>query len=128
MTTLTLSLNLQPAVDRALRGAVTQLGTAIQTGFDQQVYGWPVITKRRSGELAGTVRDVVDRGTLKGSQTAPFQVRPGVWAIEWTTPYANAVFLGAVLKGRKGALPARNVPMNTVASFDLSRAFLGAWK
>lgn len=128
MTTITLNVNLEPATDTALRYATKSLGTAIRTGFDDPVYSWPGVTKRRSGEVAGSPRNVVDLGALRDSQTEPIRLQQFAYALEWTAPYANAVFLGAVGKGRKSSIPARNVPKNVLNTFDLKRAFLVGWE
>lgn len=130
MNRLTLHFNftaLNRQADQAMSRGTRQLGTAIQAGFKDPVYAWPGVTKRRSGTVAGTVRDVVDLGELRDSQTPARRVGPGHYEISWTADHAAAVFLGAVLKGRKGAMPARNVPMNVLRNFDFLAAVARAW-
>lgn len=114
-------------VDVAARKATRQLGDAIQEGFGDVAYAWPGVTKRRSGETAGTVRDVVDLGTLRDSQSAPLRVGNGHYELTWDTDYAAAVFLGAVFKRRSYTMPARNVPLNVLRDFDFPAAFAQAW-
>ena len=113
--------------DQAMRRTVVKLGEAIQDGFDDPRYIWPGVTKRRSGAVAGTRRDVVDLGTLKGSQTTPVRLGGGRYRLEWQANYAAAVFLGAVFRKRRGVMPARNVPMNVLRDFEFARTFGGEW-
>lgn len=112
----------------ALKRTVERLGTAIQAGFNDPSYAWPGVTKRRSGELAGTTRNVIDLGSLKGSQTAPVKVGRGHYRISWEGDHAAAVFLGAVFKKRRGSLPARNVPLNVLREFNFAKAFAQEWR
>ena len=121
-------LPIQQQADRALEGAVRKAGQAIRQGFSDPGYAWPGVTKRRSGQLAGTRRDVVDTGELRDSQTPPVRLGVGAYQLQWTAQRAAATFLGAVYKRRAYSLPARNVPLNTLRDFDFPAAFAQAWK
>lgn len=116
------------ALDRPMERAARKLGTAIGAGFEDPVYAWPTITKRRNGDTAGTVRDVKDLGDLQRSQTPPERVAPGHYQIAWMAEHAAAVFLGAVYKRRRGSMPARNVPLNVLRDFDFAAAYAEAWR
>lgn len=120
-------LGLQTKADDALDGAVRKFGQAVQAGFDDPVYSWPGVTKRRNGETAGTVRDVVDLGELQRSQEQR-RISSGHQQLAWTADHAAATFVGAVFKRRRYTMPARNVPLNVLRDFDFEGAFQQAWK
>lgn len=115
-------------LERPMEQAVRKLARAVHDGFEDPAYAWPGVTKRRSGEVAGTVRDVKDLGTLQRSQQEPVRVAPGQYQLAWTAEHAAAVFLGAVYKRRKGSMPARNVPLNVLRDFDFPAAYAQAWR
>lgn len=120
--------NVGEVLDRPMEQVVRKLARAMHDGFEDPSYAWPGVTKRRSGEVAGTRRDVKDLGTLQRSQQEPVRVTPGHYQIAWTAEHAAAVFLGAVYKKRKGAMPARNVPLNVLRDFDFPAAYAQAWR
>ena len=113
----------------ALKRTVERLGTAIQAGFDDPSYAWPGVTKRRSGELAGTTRNVIDLGSLKGSQTAPVKVGRGHYRISWESDHAAAVFPRARCS-RSGAAASQpaTCPLNVLREFDFAKAFAQEWR
>lgn len=121
-------LALQRGADQALETAVKEAGSAIRQSFEDPVYSWPGVTKRRNGSTVGTRRNVVDLGELQRSQTPPIRVGVGHYQIQWLSDHAAAVFLGAVYKRRAYVLPARNVPLNALRDFDFEHAFAQAWK
>lgn len=120
-------LTLQTQADETLERTTRKLGQAIQTGFEDPVYGWPGVTKRRNGETAGTVRDVKDMGELQRSQEQR-RISSGHQQLAWTADHAAAVFLGAVFKRRRYVMPARNVPLNVLRDFDFEGTFQRNWK
>ena len=59
------------ALDRAFAGVTRDFAAQCQATFDDEVWSWPATTRRRSGEVAGKTRDLVDTGELKRSQQSP---------------------------------------------------------
>lgn len=93
-----------------------------------RIWSWPGNTRRRSGELAGKTRNVVDLGTLRDSLREPQEVSARHWRLTWNAEYAAAVFLGAVFRKRAASLPARNVPLAAVRTLNLGQTFARSWK
>lgn len=95
-------------IQKALSDTADEAARANITAMQLSRYPWPRQTVRKSGEVAGLVRDIVDLAGLVGSQRLE-QVRQGVFALTWggsEAPYAAAVFYGATT--RNGThLPAR---------------------
>ena len=65
----------------------------LHDSFDDEVWQWPRLTDRRSGEIAGSPRDITDTGALQASQTmqriSRFRVR-----YRWGESYASLVLTG----------------------------------
>lgn len=118
----------QEPTERALKRAVDDLAEALSKQFTAVHWAWPAPTERHNGEVAGTLRDLVDSGALQRSQTRPERVSALHYRIRWTEPYAAAVFLGAVFKTRQGSLPARNIAYGAFQTFNLAEHFAHHWR
>ncbi len=127
--TVTLDLrDLDEQTDRALKGVAVRAGQRTQQQMQARRWAWPRTTPRQNGSLAGTTRNIVDEGRLRDSQTDPRRVAPHTYQIDWTAPYAAAVFLGAVFRKRSGSLPARNAPLAAIRGMNLASDFARAWR
>lgn len=109
-------------LDRTFAGVVQEFAAECQATFDDEVWNWPVTTRRRSGEVAGKTRDLVDTGELKRSQQPPAVIRLSA-RLSWSATHAAPVFLGAVARNRRASMPARNLPLYVAERFDWQRAF-----
>ena len=65
---------------------------------EAEVYDWPTATRRKSGELVRSPRNIVDTGTLLRSQSAP-RVQENRLTITWGAPYSGEVLRGGFLVG-----------------------------
>jgi hypothetical protein len=63
----------------SLESAFLVTATALFDGFEDaindEIYVWPRLTKRSTGEIAGSPRDIVDTGAFRDSQTMTIEVR-----------------------------------------------------
>ena len=109
--------------DRAARGTTEAIGRQTQDLMQARMWGWPGLTERRNGALAGTRRDLVDTGALLRSQSDPQRAAAGHYRLSWNAEYAAAVFLGAVFRKRRYSMPARNAPLMAVRRLNIPQVF-----
>ena len=114
--------------DAALKTVAGRVGTRTQVLMRARVWTWPNTTERANGTQAGTLRDIVDTGTLARSQSEPRPNGPLNYTITWDADYAAAVFLGAVFRKRAYSMPARNAPLMALRSLNLPAQFAQAWR
>lgn len=112
----------------ALGTVAARVGTRTQVLMHARTWAWPNTTERANGTQAGTLRDIVDTGTLARSQSDPKATGPLNYTIIWDADYAAAVFLGAVFRKRAYSMPARNAPLAALRSLNLSVQFAQAWR
>ncbi len=97
------------ALTSGLQETVRDLDSAYQTAIESPRYGWPGETIRRSGERAGTTRNIVDQGAFRDSQEFEF-INPFLAEFSWGgggVNYAPQIFFGyTTTKGNE--FPARN--------------------
>ena len=60
-------------LDSAFRATATTYNRAMQQAIASPVWNWPRRTLRRSGEVAGSPRNIVDEGDLLDSQKLSFE-------------------------------------------------------
>jgi hypothetical protein len=90
-----------PAILTAYRPALDQqLKQEIQT---VQYTGWPARTKRRNGSIAGSTRDIVDKGKFLNSQRA---ATINATTIQFTWGNSGVTYAGYILRG----VPGKNYP------------------
>jgi phage gpG-like protein len=103
-------------MQRGLNRIETSLSQALDRAMESSTWTWTSRTTiRQNGSTAGSPRDIVDTGKLKGSKKLKtrFLQSGGSVAIEYNSPYARLVHFGGVITpyGRKGralvTLPAR---------------------
>lgn len=109
----------------AFRDTVRTLERALPPAHQERIYRWAGQTRRASGELAGTPRDVYDLGTLAGSQQPAIYAGPLEARIRWDAEHAAATYLGAVFRKRQYSLPSRNVPLRALGRLNLPEVFAG---
>ena len=85
---------LDQIIHDAFRATVNAYADQCQEEFDTEQYRWPGSTARKSGEIAGTTRDITDEGELKESQQEPEFTSPDRAVIEWTANHAALVHEG----------------------------------
>ena len=107
MATVTIN---RAAIDRVLtnglQDTVRDLDSAYQTAIESPRYAWPGITRRQSGETAGTTRNIVDRGNFRDYQQVQF-INPFLAEFSWNTPYAPQIFFGYTTRAGN-SFPPRN--------------------
>ena len=92
-----------------LQDTVRDLDSAYQTAIESPQYRWPGTTLRRSGELAGTTRNIVDQGSFRDSQEVQF-VNPLLAEFSWggrAVNYASQIFFGYTTRSGN-SYPPRN--------------------
>lgn len=60
-------------LEAALEETAKQLSEQFQKEFDDSKWDWPTVTKRRSGEVVGSPRNIIDSQALKDSQSLSFE-------------------------------------------------------
>jgi hypothetical protein len=111
-----------------LRLRVADIMTAYGTAIDQQLkqeiqtpqFSWPRETKRRSGSVAGTIRNIVDTGTFLRSQRRD---RPNATTLRFTWGNDGVSYAGYILSG----VPGRNYPARDWIKPALDRLPLDAF-
>lgn len=101
-----------------LRDTVRDLDSAYQTAIESPRYGWPGTTQRKSGELAGSLRNIVDLGNFRDSQDVAF-INPFLVQFSWGgggVNYAPQIFFGYTTRAGN-VFPARN-PVEAAHSIE----------
>ena len=96
-------------LSKAMKSYSKELDQNLDRQFSDSKWQWPGLTRRRSGQLAGSPRDIIDTGELLDSKQGPTPVYGGRIGRRWTwnTPYASMVKNGFV--SSTGAIyPARD--------------------
>ncbi len=96
---------LNQVAGRALSAYAKELDPVLDRQFTDDKWGWPRVTRRRSGEIAGSPRNVIDSGDLLGSKT--FTASPNKRRWVWDTPYASLVKNGYITS-TGASVPARD--------------------
>lgn len=91
------------------------LKTALNEALQSSIWSWPRTTLRKNGQTAGTSRDIIDTGQLRGSlsiKTSFLQTKVNT-KITYSAPYAALVHYGGMVQpyGNRNAasvlIPAR---------------------
>jgi hypothetical protein len=105
---------------RAFRATTRDLKAHYRLEFDQDIYAWPRNTRRSSGRVVGSPRDIIDTGALRDSMQRVDVDRTTVQFV-WTADYALDVFLGVQYGAYQ--LPARDLPNIGLSSFNFAQRF-----
>jgi hypothetical protein len=110
---------------RAFRATTRDLKAHYKLEFDHDIYAWPRNTRRTSGRIAGTTRDILDTGALRDSME---RVDVDQYTVQfvWPLKYALDVFLGVQYSTYQ--LPARDLPNIGFSSFNFVQRFMANLK
>jgi hypothetical protein len=70
------------------------IGNQFQKEIRSKQFTWPNPTRRTSGAVVTSPRDIVDTGAFAGSQLPGQSPRYNQLVFQWTAAYALAIFLG----------------------------------
>lgn len=99
------------ASESAARQVFPELNSAFQAAIGSKAWDWPRVTIRSNGQEVGSPRNIVDRGTLRASNS--FAINGNLCTFSWSAGYATAVHYGANIypwgntSAQKVNLPAR---------------------
>jgi hypothetical protein len=102
---------LEKAVNSAARIVFPELNSAFQAAIGSKAWDWLRTTIRSNGQEVGSPRNIVDRGTLRASNS--FTISGTLATFSWAVGCATAVHYGANIypwgntKAKKVNLPAR---------------------
>jgi hypothetical protein len=84
---------IQRILEAALADTAGNLAARFRELIESPVFEWPGQTIRRSGEVAGSPRNIVDLGNLRDSQRT-VKVNAAVFEFIWSVQYAAYVYFG----------------------------------
>jgi hypothetical protein len=114
-------LRFDKAVGNALAGTVQEFEGALTDAINSAVYFWPGETIRSTGEVAKSIRNIVDTGEFRDSQRAT-QISLKRWEISWEVAYAVVILLG--FQGVAGnSQPGRDWISYALGNIDLAKVF-----
>lgn len=111
-------------INAAFAATVNQYGAECRNQIESEVWNWPRLTVRSTGEIAGRIRDIVDTGELRDSQTQPlFSASPSQLKarIAWTAEHAGEVWGGKIVRLKNGntlLMPARPWTESAIAQMN----------
>jgi hypothetical protein len=62
------------SITNAFTIAAFALDGEFKDAIEDPIYEWPRVTRRTNGQVVGSPRDIVDRGTLRDSQSMTIEV------------------------------------------------------
>jgi hypothetical protein len=83
-------------ISAAWKDTAQELDGAFRQAITSPLYEWPRPTPRSNGQIAGSPRDIVDRGELRDSQKNSIRDFEGNWV--WNAPHSIIVHEGATLR------------------------------
>lgn len=88
-----------------------KLTAALNRAMSSKKWDWPNITHRRNGKTAGTSRNIVDLGSLKGSLSVEGKAKrtKALIIITYDSPYAAMTYYGGVIANPYGNNSAASV-------------------
>jgi len=98
---------LNKVISQAFDATVERLDHALDEAITDDLYEYPRTTKRRSGEIAGSPRNIVDLGNLKDSKVVARSSSSEVVEFSWQEPYSMAVHEGHTTKSGTEVPPRR---------------------
>jgi len=109
------------AVGDALAATVREFEGTLRDAIETAVYYWPNETRRSTGQVVDSPRDIVDQGTFRDSQRAT-RISLRRWEISWEVAYAVIILLG--FQGVAGnSQPGRDWIAYALSNIDLARVF-----
>ena len=102
---------LKKQANKALDAYAKALNPVLDKQFTESQWAWPRVTRRRSGEVVGSPRNIVDSGELLNSKVGPTKGQGnayiGTRRWVWNSPYASIVKNGFVTS-TGASVPARD--------------------
>lgn len=89
------------AIARSFDRVVDRVSESMDYAIDADLYDYPRTTKRRSGEIVKSPRNILDLGNLKDSKLITRSSSGNEAVISWEVPYAIAVHQGYTTKTGK---------------------------
>lgn len=102
MTRYKLQLNTQQikqTIAVSMGETVAAIDDAFKQAIDKPLYPWQNSTRRRSGEIAFSPRNIVDLGNLRNSQNYK-QTGTTTYLFSWDVPYSGLVHEGGYTQGK----------------------------
>lgn len=118
------SAAIENVLSQGLEDTADTLFDAYIEAIESPVYKWPNLTIRASGELAGTVRNIVDLGNFRNSQQYEL-INPFLAEFSWgggEVDYAPQVFFGFTTESGS-VYPARNPVKEAHKTIDPTELF-----
>jgi len=111
-------------LDRAIAAAFEETAKELNDSFHQSIidpkWKWDRVTIRRSGEVAGSPRNIVDLGTLRDSQD--FKITANTALYTWNVPYSLYVQYGYTTKSGT-VVAGRDWVEDGLSAIDLGKVF-----
>jgi len=111
-------------LDRAIAAAFEETAKELNDSFHQSIidpkWKWDRVTVRRSGEVAGSPRNIVDLGTLRDSQD--FKITANKVLYTWNVPYSLYVQYGYTTKSGT-VVAGRDWVEDGLSAIDLGKVF-----
>jgi len=111
-------------LDRAIAAAFEETAKELNESFHQSIidpkWQWDRVTVRRSGEVAGSPRNIVDLGTLRDSQD--FKITANTALYTWSVPYSLYVQYGYTTKSGT-VVAGRDWVEDGLSAIDLGKIF-----
>ena len=111
-------------LDRAIAAALEETANELNESFHQSIidpkWQWDRVTVRRSGEVAGSPRNIVDLGTLRDSQD--FKITDNKVLFTWNVPYSLHVQYGYTSKSGT-VFEGRDWIKDGLSNIDLGKVF-----
>jgi hypothetical protein len=105
----------------SFQDTVKELKEPLEESITSTIWEWPRETKRQSGEIVFTPRNIVDTGQLKDSQQLFFESWTyAIW--RWDTEYALYVHEGYTTQSGTD-MPARQWVTNTLDNINIKAIF-----
>jgi hypothetical protein len=102
------SSRLRQKLSKAFDATADELNNELRLAFDDPIWNWSGVTKRRNGEVVASPRDILDTTTLRDSQALQ-RINDFAVRYTWSAQYAASVFAGSETKSGT-FIAARNLP------------------
>lgn len=115
---------LEKAINRAFDKLCDYFEQELTRQIEEEKWEWPNKTLRESGELAGTIRNIIDSGDLRDSLKT-YILSPTHRNFVYNSEYADLVHNGGVVETQAGKkdYPARSWITTAVDEGDLREKF-----
>lgn len=112
-------------IQQTFHRTADRFGKALNDAMEAKVYEWDTITFRKSGEIAGSPRDIVDTGYLRDSRYDISKVNQRDYV--YSADYARDVLEGYV-DTWGNSKPGRNWVATAVESENWAEVYREEWR